>query len=456
MSNSLTIKLSSKELLKRTTFSIGLLVFTSLYTIVDSIFVSNFVNTDALAALNIAFPLITLTNAIGFMFSSGGCAWISIKLGEKKVEQASKDFSLIVGFAFATLILISALILLNLDAIVRALGAKNYSLFEYARDYLSIVILTSPFFILQIIYQQVLFIDNKGKLAFNLVIISGVANIIFDYIFIVKFGWGIKGAAWGTAMGYFIWAIYGTFYFAKNKGGLHFTRPSKNKNVITKSLSNGMSEMVTNLSSSITTYYLNYLTLKYAGADGVAAISIILYCQFLFSSIFFGFAIGSSPIIGYGWGARQYEYTDNLIKICFRLVFIFSAVMFAISFFGSNIVTNLFCRPDNPVYPLATHGLRLFSFSFLFCGISIITSNVFTSIGDGKRSAIISFLRVFIFTILFLTILPPIAGLDGIWLAIPAAELVMIAVDVLFLNKLHRKILNLEEKYPSELSPSIS
>ncbi|MGH4038623.1 MAG: MATE family efflux transporter [Sphaerochaeta sp.] len=193
MSNSLTIKLTSKELLKKTTFSIGLLVFTSLYTIVDSIFVSNFVNTDALAALNIAFPLITITTAIGFMFSSGGGAWIAIKLGEKKIEQASKDFSLIVSFAVAILILISTIVLLNLDAIVRALGAKDSSLFEYARDYLSIVILTSPLFILQIIYQQVLFIDNKGKLAFNLVVISGVANMIFDYIFIVKFGWGIKG-----------------------------------------------------------------------------------------------------------------------------------------------------------------------------------------------------------------------------------------------------------------------
>jgi Na+-driven multidrug efflux pump len=305
---------------------------------------------------------------------------------------------------------------------------------------------------LQIIYQGFLFVDNKGKLAFRLVIISGVVNVIFDYLFIKVLGMGITGAAWGTALGYLVWGIYGTYYFFTNKDGIHFTTPSKNKSVIIKTISNGMSEMVTNLSSSITTYYFNYLSLKYLGTDGVAAISIILYCQFLFSSIFFGLSIGSAPLIGYAWGAKKYEYTEKLIKLCFKLVFIFSIIMFVISFFGSNLVTGLFCRPDNSVYDIASRGLRLFSFSFLICGISIITSTIFTSIGDGKRSATISFLRVFIFTLLFLTILPTIIGTDGIWIAIPVAEFIMIFIDAIYLSNLNKKLKELENKYPSTVT----
>jgi putative MATE family efflux protein len=443
MTNSLTIKLTSMDLFKKTFFSMGLLVFTSLYTIVDSLFISNYVNTNALAALNLAFPLIILTNAFAFMFSTGGSTWVSIKLGEKEEKQASKDFSLIVLFAFLVSILLAIIIEIYLDPIVHILGATRET-FTYTKQYLRIVILTSPIFILQIIFQGFMFVDNKGRLAFRLVVISGVANIVFDYIFIKIFKMGISGAAWGTAIGYLVWGVYGTIYFLKNKKGLHFAIPSKNKRVISRSISNGMSEMVTNLSSSVTTFYFNYLTLKYIGTDGVAAISIILYCQFLFSSIFFGFAIGSAPLIGYAWGAKKYEYTDKLIKLCFRLVFIFSIIMFAISFFGSNIVTGFFCRPENSVYDIATRGLRLFSFNFLVCGISIISSNIFTSIGDGKKSATLSFLRVFVFTLLFLTILPKILGTDGIWLAIPLAEAVMIFIDAIFLSKLSFKLKKLE------------
>jgi putative MATE family efflux protein len=447
MSDSLTIKLTTKDLFKKTIFSIGLLVFTSLYTIVDSLFISNYINTNALAALNLAFPLITLTSAFAFMFSTGGCAWVSIKLGEREEEKASKDFSLIVVFSFVVSIVLALILELYLDPIVHFLGATEET-FNYTKQYLRITVLTSPIFILQILYQGFLFVDNKGKLAFRLVFISGVVNVIFDYIFIKIFGMGIRGAAWGTALGYLVWGVYGTYYFLRNKEGIHFSVPSKNKRVILRTISNGMSEMVTSLSTSITTFYFNYLTLKYLGADGVAAISILLYCQFLFSSIFIGFSIGASPLIGYAWGARKYEYTDKLIKLCFRLVFIFSLLMFGISFFGSNLVTGLFCRADNPVYDLAAHGLRLFSFSFLVCGISIISSTIFTSIGDGKRSATISFLRVFIFTLLFLTILPMIFGVNGIWLAIPVAEVIMIFIDAIYLSKLSKKLKILEKKYP--------
>lgn len=444
MDNSLIIKLTQKDLLKKTSFSIGLIVFISLYTIVDSLFISNFINTEALASLNLGFPLITITNAFAFMFSTGSSAWISIKLGAGEKKQASKDFSLITLCAFILLIIIATIINFNLNSIVNLLGATKDT-FDYTKDYLKIIMGMSPFFFLQVIYQSILFVDDNGKLAFKMVVFSGLTNIVFDYIFIVVLNMGIKGAAWGSAMGYIIWSIFGTIYFFKNKKGIHFTKPSKNICAITHSMSNGMSEMITNLSSSITTLYFNFLTLKYLGTDGVAAISIILYCQFLFSSIFFGFSIGATPLIGYGWGAKKYSYTHNLIKLCLKLITFFSIIMFIFSFLGSNFVTGLFCRPDNDVYYIASHGLKLFSFSFLMGGISIITSTIFTALGDGKKSAIISFLRIFVFSLFFLSVLPRILNVDGIWLAIPAAEGVMLIIDAIFLLNLGKKLISLHK-----------
>lgn len=440
MSNVLTIKLNSKELLKKVFPSMVLMVIISMYTLIDSLFVSNFVGTSALASLNLAFPLITLISAFGFMLSTGGMAWVAIKIGAGKREKAIKDFSFIVYFGIIATIIIVMLILPFLDILVKLLGAKDLVLFNYTKTYLFWILIFSPFFILQILFQSFLFVDGNGKLAVFLTILSGLTNIFMDYVFIVLLDLGIQGASFGTGIGYLVTAIIGSIYFYKNKKGIHFTKPSYDFKVIKGSLSNGMSEMVTNISSSITTYYFNYLTLRYLGVEGVAAISIILYCQFLFSSIFFGLCIGSSPLIGNGWGANDFKYSKKLIYLNFKFIFFLSLLMFIIAFFGSPYITSLFCDRDNPVFLVASNALKIFSFSFLFCGFSIFTSNVFTSIGDGKRSAFVSLLRVFILTILFLTILPPIFGSIGIWISIPIVESIMILVDFIFIKKLFKRI----------------
>ena len=440
MGEKLSIELNTTSLLKKTIFSIGLLIFTSLYTIVDSIFVSHFINTTALASINLAFPLFCLLGAFNFMISSGGNAWVSIRLGEGEKEKAKKDFSLIIYFGLALSIVLMLITIPNINFIVRILGANTNELFNYTKDYLIILLLFSPLFLIQVLFQGFLFVDGNGKLALFLTVLSGIANIIFDYLFIVVFDMGIQGAAYGTGVGYSFSAIGGFIFFLRNKNGLYLTKPSKNKRVIIGSITNGSSEMVTNISSALTTFIFNTLTLKYAGADGVAAITIILYCQFLFSSIFFGFSMGASPLIGYGWGAKRYDYTKKLLKLCFRFVIIFQLFMFILASTQSELITGFFCSPDNPVFDLSVHGLKLFSFGFLFCGISIFASSTFTALGDGKRSAILSFVRVFVLTLFFLLFLPTVMGLDGIWLAIPIAEALMIILDIIFLTKLNKRL----------------
>jgi len=416
------------------------MVFTSFYTVVDSLFITNFVGTTALAAINIGFPIIIFLSAIGFMISSGGMAWVSIKLGEGKKEKAIRDFSLIIYFGFFITIVFVAIVLPFINQLIRMLGAKEEVLFKFTKDYLVLLLLMSPAFILQILFQNFLLVAGKGKLALALTISSGLANIIFDYLFIVVLKMGIVGAALGTGIGYFVTAIYGGVFFLRNKEGIHLSKPSHDFRVITGTMSNGISEMVINLSVAVTTYFFNFLTLKYIGTNGVAAISIIMDCQFLFSSIFYGFGMGSSPLIGFAWGAKKYKYTKNLLKLCFKINIIFSLVMFAISFGGANIITKLFCSVDNPVYSITTHGLRLFSISFLFSGISEFTSSTFTSLGDGKRSGFVAFLRLFVFTILFLTIFPMLFGINGIWLAVPAAEIAMLFINVSFLYELAKRL----------------
>jgi putative MATE family efflux protein len=440
MNDKLTIDLNAKALLSKTIFSIGLLIFTSLYTIVDSIFVSNYINTTALAAINISLPITSVLGAFYFMISSGGNAWVSIRLGMGDKDRANRDFSLIIYFGVLVAVLLELIILPNIDFIVKSLGAQSGDLYTYTKDYLFILTLFTPLFLLQIIFQGFLFVEGNGKLALILTVICGLANVLFDYLFIAILDLGIVGAAYGTSIGFLIGAIGGLYFFLKNKKGLHLGKFSRNMRVIVGTLTNGSSEMVTNVSTAITTFMFNALTLKYAGADGVAAITIILYCQFLFCSIFFGFSMGASPLIGYAWGAKKYKYTRDLLRLCYKLVIIFQLIMFAISITQASLIASMFTSSDNPVFELSTHGLRIFSFSFLFCGISIFSSSVFTALGDGKRSAFLSFVRVFVFTIFFLYTLPLIWGLDGIWLAIPIAEALMVIIDIIFLVKLSHRL----------------
>ncbi|MGL4336054.1 MAG: MATE family efflux transporter [Turicibacter sp.] len=421
MENSIAKEFNFFSLLKFTLPTIVMMVFMSLYTIVDGIFVSNFVGTDALSAVNIAYPIINVFIGIAIMLATGGSAIIARKMGEGDIQSARKNFSLIVLVGASVIAFISFICLIFIEPLVYALGATD-SLFDYVKDYLSILLFFAPISALQMLFQTFFVTAGKPALGLILTVAAGVANMIFDYIFIVPLGLGISGAALATATGYLIPALFGLIYFARKKGVLYFVRPKFNWKVIQESCLNGSSEMVTNVSAGIITFLFNLIMMKYLGEDGVAAITIVLYAQFLMIAMYLGFSFGVSPVISYNYGSKNEAQLKRIYKICLTFIGGSSLVIFAVAqLFASQIVAT-FSPVGTPVYDIGINGFRLFSFSFLFSGINIFASGMFTALSNGKISATISFMRTFIFILLGIIFLPQFLDVNGIWLAVPFAE----------------------------------
>jgi len=423
------------ELLRFALPSIVMMVFLSLYTIVDGFFVSRFVGTDALSAVNITYPFSSISIALGVMFATGGSAVTAIRMGEKKMEEANHAFSLIVFFCFILSVAIAVPAFLWMEPLVKVLGAEG-ELIPLGVKYLTVLVWFSPISILQILFQTFFVTAGKPMIGLRLTIAAGFANMILDYVFLGIVGMGIEGAAYATAIGYCIAAAGGIFFFIKNRTGLCFVRPKWNKMVLTQSSLNGSSEMVTNLSISVTTFLFNVLTMRYFGADGVAAITVILYCQFLMTSLFMGFSMGVAPVISYHYGAVNTTYLKHLKKMCWNFIAASSLLVFVVSLTCTEGIAALFSESSVGVYVLICRGMRIFSFSFLFAGVNIFASAMFTAISDGKTSAVISFLRTFVFIILGFIFMMQLFHVDGIWMAIPFAEF---ATALLVLWLLHRK-----------------
>ena len=314
------------QILKLVTPTIFMMCFLSLYTMVDGTFVSKFVNTNALSAINIAFPYVNFILGISIMLSMGGCALVMKKLGEGKEDEAKKDFSLIIAFAFIFSILLSIVSLIFIDELLNLLQAKG-TLYEYAKDYLFYMIIFATPNILKSIVEQFLIATNKSTTALILTLFGGILNIVLDYVFIVIFGWGIKGAAIATGLGYAIPTIIGLSFFIKKSNILHFTLPSKDFKVILNSCYNGSSEMVTQLSSGIVTFLFNVAMLKYIGEDGVASITIVLYIQFLVTAVFLGYSMGISPKISYFYGNKDENMTKDIIYFSLKFIAIVSIII---------------------------------------------------------------------------------------------------------------------------------
>lgn len=437
MAQSIAKKFNIGELLWFAFPSIIMMMFMSLYTIVDGFFVSRFVGTDALSAVNITYPMTSVVIAIGVMFATGGSAVVATQLGEGKERQAKQNFSLIVLTALIISIVITILALFGMDPLVRFLGASG-DLIAPSKSYLRILMLFAPMSVLQMLFQNFFVIAGRPGLGLGLTVVAGIFNMVFDYIFIVPMGLGIDGAAYATVLGYCIPAIVGVIFFLAKRKGLHFSIPKLRWNVIGKSCFNGSSEMVTNLSGSVTTLLFNIYMMRLVGSDGVAAITIVLYSQFLMTSLFLGFSIGVAPIISYHYGAGDDTYLRRLYKICIAFVLVTSVMVFACAFFSSDLIVQLFTPKASPVYGLATHGFKLFAIAFLFAGTNIFASALYTALSDGKTSAIISFARTFLFTVVGILVLPMMIGLDGLWLAIPFAELITVGFVLLIVKRRNR------------------
>lgn len=435
MNNQLELRITAPNVLKFTFSSIIMMVIMSLYTVVDGTFVSRLIGTDAFSAVNIIYPLLSLTVGIGAMFGSGLTALVSIKLGAGRKKEACENLTFIVLFAIAFGFVLAVLSFLFIDPIIYALGS-NEQIYPYCRDYVLPLLLFFPANILQLQFQSLYVADGKPQIGLGVTIIGGLTNIILDYVFIAVLDMGIAGAAWGTGLGYSIPAVYGLCYFAFNKkGNLYFVKPKSDFKVLVKAAVNGSSEMVSNLSTSVTTLLFNVIMMRLLGQNGVAAISILLYLDFVMVAVSLGYSMGTAPLFSFNYGRGNEENLKKLFRISLKFCAVFGISVTAGSILLARPLTAIFTSPGTEVYELAVAGLKIYAFNYLFKGFNLFSSAMFTAFGDGRVSAILSFLRTLVFLTTTLLGLSVLLGVTGVWIASPAAELMAFALSIYYVWK---------------------
>lgn len=413
--------------------TVVMLVFMSLYQMVDAVFVSKFVGENALSALNIVYPFPSIVIAVSIMLATGGSAIIARNMGEGKEKEAKENFSFIVLVGAVIGVAIATAGILFIEPLIYMLGATP-SLYDYCYEYLFILVLSVPLSVFQMLFQSFFVTAGKPHLGLTLTVLGGVSNIVLDYVFIVLCGFGVSGAALATSIGYSIPGLFGLIYFAvSRKGTLYFVKPVFRWGVLFKCCINGSSEMVNNLAVAVTTFLFNVLMLKYAGEAGVAAITIVLYAQFLMTSAFMGFSSGIAPVVSFNYGRGNVRQLKKIFKISVWVIAVVSAAVFVIAETCSDVVIMVFTPAGSEVFGLTKYGFAIFSFSFLCTGMNIFASALFTAFSNGKISAILSFLRTFVFLTACLLFLPLFWEVDGIWLAVPVAEVMALFVSVYYL-----------------------
>lgn len=400
-----------------------MMIFMGLYTIVDTIFVSRFVNTNALSALNIVCPVINLTVGLGTMLAAGGSAIVAAKMGQGREQEARRDFSFIVLAGAVLGIFITLIGIRWIDPVLYGLGANDI-LFPYCREYLFIILLFTPASMLQVLFQNLIVTAGRPGFGMVLSVSAGIANVILDFIFMGILKMGIRGSALGTGIGYLIPTVFGILFFAGNTGTLSFCRPSFDWKMLFRSLSNGCSEMVSQAASAVTTFLFNSTMMSLAGENGVAAVTIMIYTQFFLTTLYIGYSMGVAPVISYNYGRKNHRQLKRTVLHSLVFTAGSSVGIFGISMLFGEPFLRIFCRPETEVYAIAGEGIRIFPAAFLFCGMNIFTSSMFTALSNGKVSALISFLRTFGLITLFLMLLPKFLGITGVWMAVPAAEAV--------------------------------
>lgn len=431
--NALARKFHFSSLIRFAFPNIIMMIFLSLYTIVDGIFVSRYAGTLALSAINMSFPVNCVEMAVGIMLATGGSALIARLLGEGREKKAREDFSFLVLVLFLFGVIFAALGNFFIEEILKLLGTSRAQ-YELCKTYTRILVSFAPAFFLQTGFQTLFVTAGHPGLGLAVTVMGGLANMILDYVFVAALRLGVAGAAFATAAGYLIPAVTGVFYFAfYRKGTLYFVKAQKDFRMLFQACFNGSSEMVTNVANAVTTFLFNMLFLRFYGEDGVAAITIVMYFQFVFTAVFFGFSIGVSPVISYKYGADDREQLKKIIRYCMLFIAACSVGSYALSCLVIRPALGIFTEAGSKVYLLALDGFGIYAVSFLLMGISIFASSMFTAFSDGTVSAIISFARTFIFLVGMLMLLPAVLGGTGIWMAVPAAEGLGVLVAVWYL-----------------------
>ena len=421
--------------------SIVMMIFTSIYSVVDGLFVPNFAGKTALASINLVFPVLMGLSALGFMIGTGGSAIVAKTLGEGEKEKANEYFSMLVYVTAIGGILLSILGALMIPEIARMLGAKG-ELLDNCILYARISFLSMPAFMLQNVFQSFFVTAEKPKLGLFVIVAAGVTNIVLDFFFVGVLGLGLTGAAVATVCGEFIGGLFPILYFTRpNSSLLRLGKTHFNGRILLQTCINGSSELMTNLSSSIVNSLYNIQLMRFAGENGVAAYGAIMYVNFIFVAIFLGYSIGSAPVISFHYGAGHHDELKNLFQKSLRLIGCWGLMLAVISQFLAIPLSTLFVGYDAELLTMTRQGFRIYCLVYLFNGFNIFGSSFFTALSNGGVSAAISFLRTLVFQIAAVLILPAILGINGIWSAVSAAELLTLCVTVSFLirqrNKYH-------------------
>ncbi len=427
-----------KNILKFAVPTIAMTVFMSFYTMVDGLFVSNLIGTDALSAINLTAPVIQLVTAISTMLATGGSAVIMKKMGEQKSREAKEDFTfLILINVFVGMVMCMAGYL-SMDRIFAGMGLSA-EVEKYCVEYLSrYLVFTIPILLMN---NFTLYMIASGKATLSLIcsVTGGLLNMALDYLFIAVFHMGISGAAIATGMGYSVTAVVGLFVFCRKKSLLHFQKPVFRWKVLVNAAVNGCSEMATALVTGIITMMFNWTMLRYVGENGVAAVTIIMYVLMFASSLYTGYSYGVAPMVSYYYGEGNHEKLKKLVGTSFRVIAFISIMTVAASFALTRPLVSVFARPDNPVYDLAVTGNRICTIALCFIGYNIFASGMFTALSNGVVSAVLAFSRSFVFMLAAMIVLPLLFGVNGIWLATPAAELMALALSAFMLRKYRKR-----------------
>ena len=428
-----------KKLLRFTFPAMVMMVFTSIYGVVDGLFVSNYAGKTALAAINFVFPVLNILATFGYMFGAGGSALVAKTMGEGKSEKANRLFSLFVYLSFGVGGLFSVLGVFLLRPLMSALGATGEML-NQAVEYGNILLVSMPLWNLQFLFQIFFVTAERPKLGLYVTLLAGIANMVLDALFVAVAGWGLVGAAWATAISQIVGGgVPLLYFFRKNTSKLRLGKTAFDMMATIKAASNGMSELVNGVATSSLGLLYNVQLLKYAGEDGVAAYSIMMYVGFIFIGIFFGFANGSAPIVGYHFGAQNYDEMKNLRKKIITFNVVSAVIMLCLSEILSAPLSKIFAGYDKELYAMTLHGFRIYSVSFLFSGLAIFGSSFFTALNNGPVSAVISFLRTVVFQVICVLSFPAWWGIDGIWLSVIVAEALAAGVSLVFVATLRKK-----------------
>ena len=393
---------------------------------------------NALSAINLTAPIIQLVTAISTMLATGGSAVIMKKMGKQKVKEAKEDFTFLILVNVIVGFIMCGLGYILMEDIFAGMNL-SFDVAGYCIEYLSCYLLFTVPILLMNNFTLYMIASEKATLSLICSVTGGILNMVLDYVFITKFNMGISGAALATGLGYSVTAVVGLFVFSQKKNLLHFKKPVFRFKVLISAATNGCSEMATALVTGIITMMFNWTMLHYVGEDGVAAVTIIMYVLMFASSLYTGYSYGVAPMISFYYGEQNHDKLKKLVTISLKVIGVISLLTVAASFILTKPLVSVFARPDNPVYDLAVTGNKICTIALFFIGFNIFASGMFTALSNGIVSAILAFSRSFVFMLITMIILPIFLGINGIWLATPAAELMALALSMSMFAKYRKK-----------------